>query len=170
MRSPGRSGRRCGPTASARCWSFERLEPDARIALALEPRAWDYRVLCPVLPGEVALFGDVSKFVTVGDEESAGEAAANGTATGGHEGPRPLARARRLPWFELMRRTFAVDVLECRRCHGRMRIVAVIDQPEVIATILTHLSLPARAPPPRPARTDPLGTLHGEAPDSPDSF
>jgi hypothetical protein len=78
MRSPGRSGRRCGPTASARCWSFERLEPDARIALALEPRAWDYRVLCPVLPGEVALFGDVSKFVTVGDRRLRGVRVADG--------------------------------------------------------------------------------------------
>jgi len=35
-----------------------------------------------------------------------------------------------------------------------MRIVSVIDQPEVIARILTHLGLPARAPPPNPARPD----------------
>ncbi len=46
-----------------------------------------------------------------------------------------------------MRRIFAVDVLQCGRCHGRMRIVALVSQPEVIAKILTHLGLPARAPP-----------------------
>jgi hypothetical protein len=66
-----------------------------------------------------------------------------------------------------MRRIFAVDVLERRRCLGRMRIVATIDQPEVIAKILTHLGLPARAPPPGPARVDLLDPLHGAAPDFP---
>jgi hypothetical protein len=40
------------------------------------------------------------------------------------------------------------DVLESPRCRGRMRIVAAIDQPEVIVKILTHLGLPARAPRP----------------------
>jgi hypothetical protein len=33
----------------------------------LEPRAWDYRVLCPILPGEIAIVGDVSRYVTAGD-------------------------------------------------------------------------------------------------------
>ena len=83
----------------------------------------------------------------------------------GPEDPQLPPRARRLSWAELMRRIFAVDVLECPR--GRMRIVAAIDQPEVIAKILTHLGLPARAPPPRPARADWLDPLHGEAPDLP---
>jgi hypothetical protein len=49
-----------------RTGTFERLEPDARIALALEPRAWDYRVL------------DVSKFVTVGDRRLRGVRVADG--------------------------------------------------------------------------------------------
>ena len=57
-----------------------------------------------------------------------------------------------------MQRIFAVDILECGRCQGRMRILAVIDQPEVIAKILTHLGLPARAPPPNPARPDLRGS------------
>jgi hypothetical protein len=56
-----------------------------------------------------------------------------------------------------MRRIFAVDVLECPRCRGRMRIAAAIDQPEVIAKILTHLGLPARAPPPEPPAPHALG-------------
>ena len=78
----------------------------------------------------------------------------------GPEGPQFPPRARRLSWSELMRRIFAVDVLECPRCRGRMRIVAAIDHPEVIAKILTHLGLPARARPrdrPEPA-SSPLPT------------
>jgi hypothetical protein len=33
----------------------------------LEPLAWDYRILCPILPGEIAIVGDVSRYVTAGD-------------------------------------------------------------------------------------------------------
>ncbi len=35
-------------------------------------------------------------------------------------------------------------------CQGRMRILAAIVQPEVIARILTHRGLSARAPPTQP--------------------
>jgi hypothetical protein len=61
--------------------------------------------------------------------------------------PTPL-RERRLSWAMLLRRVFRVDVLACPRCGGRMRILAAIDQPEVIEKILASLRLPARAPPP----------------------
>jgi hypothetical protein len=33
----------------------------------LEPEAWDYHILCPVLPGEIAIVGDVSRYVSAGD-------------------------------------------------------------------------------------------------------
>ena len=76
-------------------------------------------------------------------------------------------RARRLSWSELMRRVFEVDVLECPRCQGPMRILAAIEQPEVIRRILTHLGLPPRAPPAHPPRTDLLESL---APDLAPAF
>jgi hypothetical protein len=50
-----------------------------------------------------------------------------------------------------MRRVFAVDVLECPRCSGRMRILAAIHRPEAIRAILDCLGLPSRAPPQAPA-------------------
>jgi hypothetical protein len=49
-----------------------RLEPDAGIDLELAPLAWDYRVLCPVLPGEIAVFGDPTRYATAGDQRIAG--------------------------------------------------------------------------------------------------
>jgi hypothetical protein len=33
----------------------------------LEPHAWDYRILCPILPGEITIVGDVSRYVSAGD-------------------------------------------------------------------------------------------------------
>ena len=54
-----------------------------------------------------------------------------------------------------MRRAFEADVLACPRCGGRMIVLATIDDPAVIARILTHLGrsldpgdpVPGRAPP-----------------------
>jgi len=60
---------------------------------------------------------------------------------------RPTPRPRRLAWAELLRRVFAVDVLECPRCGGRMRLLAAIQPPDVTQAILACLDLPSRAPP-----------------------
>jgi hypothetical protein len=69
------------------------------------------------------------------------------------EAPPSLA-PRRWSWPELLRRTFAVDVLACARCGGRMRVVAIIEDPVVIRKILTHLRLPTEVPAPRPPPSD----------------
>jgi hypothetical protein len=65
---------------------------------------------------------------------------------------------RRIPsakWRELIKRVWEADPLVCPRCSHEMRIVSLIDDPEVIERILRHLGLweqgvrvlPARAPP-----------------------
>ena len=59
---------------------------------------------------------------------------------------------RHVAWAELLRRTFGLDVLACPACGGRLRLVATIADPRVIATILTHLGLPLELPRPAPAR------------------
>jgi hypothetical protein len=67
----------------------------------------------------------------------------------------PPGRPRRLPWAELMRRVFAVDVLKCPACGGPMRILAAIHAPDVVRAILESMGLPSRAPPNHPARPEP---------------
>ncbi|MCL4685241.1 transposase [Myxococcota bacterium] len=69
----------------------------------------------------------------------------------------PTLRPRRLAWAELLRRVFAVDVLECPRCGGRMRLLAAIQPPDVTQAILDCLELPSRAPPTVPAVPDAEG-------------
>jgi hypothetical protein len=84
-----------------------------------------------------------------------------------HAGPsRPWA----YQWAELMRRTFAFDVLACPRCGGRLRPVALIQQASVVQRILRHLGLPTEVPEPRPARAPPrrLGTLEDHSKDAPE--
>ena len=48
-------------------------------------------------------------------------------------------------WADLMRRVFAVDVLACPSCGGRLRLVAVLDASAATVRILQHLQAPDRS-------------------------
>jgi hypothetical protein len=61
------------------------------------------------------------------------------------------SRARNYSWAELMRRVFSIDVLECPRCQGRMRVLCATHPPQAVQKILDCLGLPSRAPPIAPA-------------------
>jgi hypothetical protein len=58
-------------------------------------------------------------------------------------------------WADLLRRTFAVDVLECAGCKGRMKLVAMVTEHASIVRFLAALGEPtsvserstARGPP-----------------------
>ncbi len=68
----------------------------------------------------------------------------------------PATAAQRSPngnyaWAILMMRVFALDVLECECCGGRLRILASIHSPENTRKILDCLGLPSRTPPLSPA-------------------
>jgi hypothetical protein len=54
-----------------------------------------------------------------------------------------------------MRRVFGLDVLVCPRCGHAMRLIAVMEQPDVIRRILRHLGEPTDVPAPAPARAPP---------------
>jgi hypothetical protein len=49
-----------------------------------------------------------------------------------------------IPWPQLLRHCFQVDILDCPRCHSRLQPIAVIRRQDVIDRILQHLSLPLR--------------------------
>ena len=75
-------------------------------------------------------------------------------------------RSGALLWAELMRRTFGFDVLACPRCGGRMRLIALIEQAQVVQRILRHLGLPSEVPEPHPARAPP-SVVQAPVPDWP---
>ena len=62
------------------------------------------------------------------------------------------AASPRVDWPTLLKRTFDVDVLQCPKCHGRLRVLAVITEQEPVRQILAHLGLPTEAPPVARAR------------------
>jgi hypothetical protein len=59
------------------------------------------------------------------------------------------------PWAELLARTFAVDVLRCPSCQGRMRLLAVIKEPASIARYLAAAGEASEVPRRSPGRGPP---------------
>jgi hypothetical protein len=90
------------------------------------------------------------------DKQAVGEAGAVGNAVEvidvSEHRPRRIPSAK---WRELIKKVWEADPLLCPKCSREMRIVALIDEPDVIQRILGHLGLwsrgvrvsPARAPP-----------------------
>jgi len=64
--------------------------------------------------------------------------------------PGGSSKEYRKNWARLIQKIYEVDPLTCPKCQGRMRIIAFIEDPEVIKKILKHLdlwNLKSRPPP-----------------------
>jgi len=59
--------------------------------------------------------------------------------------------AKRKAWARLIQKIYEVDPLTCPQCKGAMKVISVIDQPEVVKHILQHLGLweMQKRPPPK---------------------
>jgi|SRR5579872_3549942 len=64
------------------------------------------------------------------------------------------ATSSRVDWAALLRRSFSVDVLQFPKCHGRLRVIAVITEREPVTRILAHVAMPTEAPPLARARPE----------------
>ena len=71
---------------------------------------------------------------------------------------RPAPQAVRMTWARRLKRVFGIEIEQCARCGGRLKVLASIEEPEVIERILAHrrergveeaptAPLGARAPP-----------------------
>ena len=56
-------------------------------------------------------------------------------------------RRRVLPWAELMKRVFMVDVLACPRCGSSMSIISVLRDPDVVEKFLGSIARRAELSP-----------------------
>ena len=75
------------------------------------------------------------------------------TPSADHAEAPPAAAPARLSWARLLKRVFDIDLKHCARRGGPLKIIAAIEHAPVIAKILAHLGLLARAPPARDAKT-----------------
>jgi hypothetical protein len=66
-----------------------------------------------------------------------------------------------MSWAQRLQRVFAIEIETCARCHGRMKVIASIEDAAVIAQILAHLDRSFGTQPelaPLAARTPPRQT------------
>ena len=78
------------------------------------------------------------------------------TPADGQRPPRPPQGAPSYrPWAQLLARTFAVDVLACPKCHGRMRLLAMVEDPANVARYLAAVGEAAEVHPRSPGRGPP---------------
>ena len=88
--------------------------------------------------------------------ESTASAAGTRGARPDPEVPAKAADKPRVPWAELLRRTFLIDVLRCERCGARRKVLWPAVPPGPIAReLLAHLGLDAAPPELAPARAPP---------------
>jgi hypothetical protein len=65
----------------------------------------------------------------------------------------------------LLRKVFAIDVLECPACAGRLEVIALIAEAAVAKRILDHLGIASQAPPLARARGPDAEALGDPGPD-----
>jgi len=133
---------------------FEPLEFLERLA-AITPRPETNLLICHGVLAPRARWRRrvVAYGRTVPDPANAsGSAAALAPAPDG-VGKQPKPRA--WTWAALMHRAFAIDVLACPRCGGRLRLIATLHDPAVIRKILAHLEISHSAQSPGPAPPEP---------------
>jgi hypothetical protein len=85
--------------------------------------------------------------------------AGRGAGAGQRTAPAPpTSKATRMNWARRLKRVFGIEIEQCARCGGRLKVIASIEEPELIERILSHrrergeeaastASLGARAPP-----------------------
>jgi len=76
----------------------------------------------------------------------------------------PELGQRNYRWADLLRHTFEIDVLECERCGGRMKLIAVLTDANTIEAVTASLEEDANPLEPRRARPppdDPMSDFDG---------
>jgi hypothetical protein len=125
---------------------FEPLELLERLA-AMTPRPETNLLICHgVVAARARWRARVVGYGRVALEPTASTA----PPAAGPEGTTAKSSPRAWSWAALMHRAFAIDVLTCPHCGGRLRLIATLHDPAVIRKILAHLGMARSGPSPGP--------------------
>jgi len=130
---------------------FEPLELLERLA-AMTPRPETNLLICHgLLAARARWRARVVAYGRVAPEPTALAPALVGGAEGTSEGTKAKTGSRAWNWAALMHRAFALDVLACPHCGGRLRLIATLHDPAGIRKLLAHLGMASSGPSPGPA-------------------
>ncbi len=124
---------------------FKRPWSDGTTSVELEPLALIARLAALVPPPKRHLtryFGVLSSHSSLRSQVVPAPVKPPATPA---EPDKPARSSRYIPWAELLRRTFTIDV-KCERCHGPLRLIALIKTETIIKRILGAMHLPTEPP------------------------
>ena len=107
-----------------------------------------------VVPKKAAAPPESSKQLPLFDEADESTTSAKGAS-------KKTAEPSRHPWAYLLKRVFAVDILKCEKCGGRLRIVEIAQKPDDVSRVLGERGY-ARAPPRAPPDAPLPVSVHGQ--------
>jgi hypothetical protein len=146
--------------------SFKRPWSDGTNSVALAPLALIARLAAIVPPPRrhvTRYFGVLSSHSNLRSLVVPPPAQAAAGKPGDGEAPKSPGRSRYIPWAELLRRTWAIDILACQTCGGRMRLIALVKTETTIKKILGAMGPPTSPPQLHPARPPPPPRADGGA-------
>jgi len=76
----------------------------------------------------------------------------------------PAERHAAMTWAQRLKRVFSIDIEVCGRCGGSVRVIASIEDQDVIDRILTHLRQKEQETPTRPLLVPPSRAPPGTLP------
>jgi hypothetical protein len=147
---PERAGRHGAAEATERlaltpsgqvCYQLKTPYRDGTTHIVLEPLDLMARLAALVPPPRMHLTRYHGVFAPHSKLRAAITPAGRGA---GGKGAKPDAEAPAVPkhvamsWAQRLKRVFAIEIETCGRCQGRLRVIASIEEPAVIARILAH--------------------------------
>lgn len=72
-----------------------------------------------------------------------------------------LPKHAAMSWAQRLKRVFGIEIERCEQCGGALKIIASIEEPQIIGRILEHLGLDGSNAPGQqlpPARAPPIGS------------
>jgi putative transposase len=134
---------------------------DGTTHIVLEPLDFIARLAALIPPPRVHLTRFHGVFAAHAALRAAITPAGRGAGAPSRAAPaEPGCKDARMNWARRLKRVFGIEIEQCVRCGGRLKVLASIEEPELIERILAHrreqggagdtpaCSLGARAPPP----------------------
>jgi hypothetical protein len=67
-----------------------------------------------------------------------------------HDEEKPDKPLAPMTWMQRLKRVFAIDIETCPKCGGKLRVIACIEDPNVIDAILEHIRIREAVEPSQP--------------------
>lgn len=141
-------------------YRFRRPYSDGSTHLELDPVAFMRRLALSIPPPRINLLRYHGLFASRAKHRNKlaqllpqPQRVTRGTDTDGlHDQPAVMSPLPQLPprtrmrWAALLAHVFAIDVLTCPKCQGKLRLIALIKEAQALAKICEHLGWPTAAP------------------------